>query len=178
MNYFITHLNCANRKNTINNTKNGHDRTKTDDNSKNFIKSRKKITDKSKKRGKIKVYIIMDNTVSYLPFDRSDRDFAEHLVLSCGIPVHLKGFDLLVDCALAYADKPLPSAELYSLVGSFHAMTGHAVTRDISHALKRTRDLHLRLSELSGLPVCDNDIHNGFVVALLGKLVGRNKFFN
>ena len=110
--------------------------------------------------------------------ERSDRLFAESLVLACGIPVHLKGFDLLVDCALAYSISPLPFSELYSFVGALHSMTGHTVTRDVSHALRRTTDLHIRLSELSGVPVSDNDTYNKFVITLLSKLIRRNRFFN
>ena len=138
----------------------------------------KEIREKVEKSGRDRGIYIMDYISTDGFAERSDRLFAESLVLACGIPVHLKGFDLLVDCALAYSISPLPFSELYSFVGALHSMTGHTVTRDVSHALRRTTDLHIRLSELSGVPVSDNDTYNRFVITLLSKLIRRNRFFN
>lgn len=103
--------------------------------------------------------------------DASFRLTAEKLALRCGIRADLKGFDYIVDAViLSGTETYTRTCEIYSRIGELRRAKEKAVMRAISYAVCNAIDLPSRLGEMLGLNITASDIHNGLIIAYLGKL--------
>lgn len=103
--------------------------------------------------------------------DPSNRLTAERLTMMCGVRADLKGSKRLVDAIILYGtDLCSESCEIYRIIGAIRKIKFKTVMREISYAITQAFDIATRLSNLVGIKFTDNDIHNGLVIAYLGKI--------
>lgn len=97
---------------------------------------------------------------------------AEKLVIDCGIPAKLKGFDFIVDAVMLFGKVKLRGYQcIYGSIARLHGISSKDVNRDIGYALKKSYDLHIRLSELVGLNFPQSEIHSSLVIGYLARLL-------
>lgn len=108
---------------------------------------------------------------SILLKNNSYRLTAERLVMLCNVRIDLKGYRRLVDAVILYGtDSLYESCKIYRAIGLIRGIKEKTVMREISYAVNHAYDLHERLSELVGVQLTKNDIHNSLVIAYLGTL--------
>ncbi len=114
---------------------------------------------------------IIKNEYAELTADKSFRLTAERLVFRCGIHSNLKGYDCLVDAVILYGTGACTGfCEIYRIIGLLRGLKPKSVMREISYAISQTRDIHIKLSKLTGSIVEKNDVHNALVIAYLGRI--------
>lgn len=103
--------------------------------------------------------------------DPSFRLTAERLVFKCGVRADLKGFRCLIDAIIIFGTGACTGfCEIYRIIGKIHGLQAKSVMREISYAISQAFNLAENLSTLIGTPIPDTDIHNGLVIAYLGRL--------
>lgn len=116
----------------------------------------------------------MENTIAYdmsLLCDQTFRFTAEKLVLRSGVRADLTGFNYLVDAVIFNGTETyIHTCEIYAHIGQLRRAKVKTVMRSISYAIGNAIDLPARLSEMIGITITAADIHNGLVIAYLGKL--------
>ncbi len=111
------------------------------------------------------------NEYATLVADRTFRHTAERLVMLCGIRADLKGFDCLIDAVILYGVGNCNGfCEIYRVIGELKKLKPKSVMREISYAIDQSYDIHEKLSAFIGIKIKKTDIHNGFVIAYLGKI--------
>lgn len=118
--------------------------------------------------------IIMENVNVFdmsLLRDQSFRLTAEKLALRCGIRADLKGFEYIVDAVILFGTETYTRmCEIYSRIGELRRAKEKSVMRAVSYSIANAIDLPSRLSEMVGINIAASDIHNGLIIAYLGKL--------
>lgn len=119
--------------------------------------------------------IVMENLDLYecrsVVYDKTFRLTAERLVIKSGIRADLKGFRCLVDAVILFGTEMCDGfCEIYRTIGALRELKPKSVMREISYAVNQSYDLHNKLSAMIGTTVCEADIHNGLVIAYLGRL--------
>ena len=103
--------------------------------------------------------------------DPSFRLTAERLTMMCGVRADLKGSKCLVDAVILYGTEMATAfCEIYRIIGEVRRIKAKSVMREIAYAIAQAFGIAERLSKLVGVPLTDNDIHNGLVIAYLGKI--------
>ena len=114
--------------------------------------------------------MISNDCVSVLS-DSTFRLTAEKLVLKCGVRADLKGCRCLIDAVILFGTGMYTGfCDIYRAVGSVHGLQAKSVMREISYAIAQAFNLADNLSKLIGTPIPKSDIHNGLVIAYLGRL--------
>lgn len=103
--------------------------------------------------------------------DPSFRLTAERLTMQCGVRADLKGSKCLVDAIILYGTEMSTGfCEIYRIIGEVRRIKPKSVMREISYAIFQAFGIAERLSQMVGITITDNDIHNGLVIAYLGKI--------
>ena len=103
--------------------------------------------------------------------DSSFRLTAERLIMKCGVRSDLKGSNCLVDAIILYGTELCTGfCEIYRIIGEVRGIKPKSVMREISYAIVQAFGIVERLSKLVGVPLTQNDIHSGLVIAYLGKI--------
>ncbi|MDE5563132.1 MAG: sporulation initiation factor Spo0A C-terminal domain-containing protein [Clostridiales bacterium] len=103
--------------------------------------------------------------------DPSFRLTAERLTLKCGVRSDLKGSKGLVDAIILYGTELCTgTCEIYRIIGEIRHIKSKSVMREIAYAIAQSFGIAERLSKMIGIPLTDNDIHSGLVIAYLGKI--------
>lgn len=103
--------------------------------------------------------------------DRDFRNTAEALAIRSGIRTDLTGFSLLVDAIILYGTQTcVMSGKIYRIIAEVRDRQYKSVNRSISYDIRHSPDVHIRLSELVGIPFRECDIHSSMVISYLGTL--------
>lgn len=104
-------------------------------------------------------------------FNTERRTLAEKLVLYCGVPANLSGYDKLVDCAVIASYRvSAPRKEIYRTVASVYGVVSQSVIRSVTYAINKTTDFERSFAEIIGSHA-RVDVHCGKVIAHLGKII-------
>ncbi len=103
--------------------------------------------------------------------DPSFRLTAERLTMKCGVRSDLKGSKCLVDAIILYGTELCTGfCEIYRIIGEIRNIKPKSVMREIAYSIAQAFGIAERLSKMIGIPLTDNDIHSGLVIAYLGKI--------
>ena len=104
--------------------------------------------------------------------DDKRRFLAEKLVLHCGVPACLIGYDALVDCVNLSSEMPSYGiCNIYAAVGAARKIKPRSVLRNISYAICKANNIAESLSNIVGARVLPQEVHAGLVISYLGKIV-------
>ncbi len=103
--------------------------------------------------------------------DKSFQLTAEKLVLKSGIRADLKGFSCLIDAVIIYGTGVCKTfCDIYGAIAALRSTKTKTIMREISYAIEQSYGLSECLSRLLDIPIDENDIHSGLVIAYLGRL--------
>lgn len=95
------------------------------------------------------------------------RSEAVNLVLSCGIPPNLIGHAYLAAASEMYASGKYSISDAYRAIAEQHNIKPRSVMRNITYAIRQGFNVAKRLSEITGISVGDDQLHNALVIAYL-----------
>lgn len=110
----------------------------------------------------------MKDTKNYL------KQFLKQLSID---PTH-KGYKQLYDCVLTRINNEAAITDIYSAVADKYGVKSKSVMRNISYTLGKVDKLSERLSDMLGIKVDENALHNGSVVVYLAEIVADFEEYN
>lgn len=85
-------------------------------------------------------------------------------------PTH-KGYEQLCDCVLARITYGTTITDIYSAVAVKYGIQSKSVMRNISYALNKVEKLSEKLSDILGIKIDENSLHNGNIIYYLADIV-------
>lgn len=104
----------------------------------------------------------MDNTN-----DKKRHYVADNLVLKCGVPPYLYGCAFLTEAIELYAEGKYSFSAIYRKIAAKKSVTPKSITRDISYAISQSFDIRDKLTEIMGVNIPRDQIHNSLVISYL-----------
>lgn len=109
------------------------------------------------------------------------KDIKSHLkqfLLQLSLDPTHKGYKQLYDCILARITNETAITDIYSAVADKYGIKSKSVMRNISYTLSKVDKLSERLSEMLGIKVDDNALHNGSIIFYLAEIVADFEEYN
>lgn len=101
--------------------------------------------------------------------DNTFRHTANKLLIKCGIRAELNGYHYLTDAIVLYGTETCTKfCEIYRIIAAHRRIKPKSVMREISYAINNSIAIHERISELIGIDIPQDVVHNGLVIAYLG----------
>lgn len=91
-------------------------------------------------------------------------------------PTH-KGYEQLYDCVLTRISNEATITDIYSAVAVKYGIQSKSVMRNISYALNKVDKLSERLSEIMGIKIDNNSLHNGNIIFYLADIVSNPEMY-
>ena len=103
--------------------------------------------------------------------DPTFRLTAERLVIKSGVRADLKGSGSLIDAVILFGTGMCSGfCDIYRTIGEIRGIKPKSVMREISYAVSQAFNLSQNLSAMVGTTIPEQDIHNGLVIAYLGRI--------
>lgn len=100
--------------------------------------------------------------------DRTDKNaLAQTLVLQCGVRPYLSGCTYLAEAIELYSGEEQTPMSVYRSIAERHSVKPKTVMRNIAYAISKCGDMHNKLSDMMGIKIHPDEIHNGLVIAYL-----------
>lgn len=108
--------------------------------------------------------------------DKKARTKAINLILKCGVPPCLVGYEYLTKATEIYAKGNYSITDVYRIIAEQSDIKPKSVMRNISYAISQSFDFCNRLSDIMGIKIPSSEIHNALVISYLATKINDPKY--